>query len=215
MGSRGVVNHSNKKVMSQNRVIVTIERPEDHEDQLQQTLDISAAIAAGTTGISTANMDASHVAAQAAETAVSTKAPGTVKTRNDKFLLMFIEQDKVKAKLQEKVDDLAGSIEAKVALALANGFHVQDFGTINKQDFVVVDGSVSGSAKLIAKGGKDTFHEWGFSQDDGEKWEYIESSFLATKIVLGFIPATKIKFRHRMFTRKGPGPWHYAELIIR
>jgi hypothetical protein len=216
MGSRGVVNRNVKKVMSQKRVIVTIERPDEHTEQLQQTLDISAAIAAGSTGIVTTDMDDARIAAQDAETAMASKAPGTAKTRNDAFQAMFIEQDQIKAELQKKVDDLVGTIDAKIALALSNGFHVQDFGTINKQDFVVVDGAESGDAKLVAKALEErSFHEWGFQNEADLDWHYIESSLQASKTVKGFTPGKKVKFRHRVFTKDGPGPWHYAEIIIR
>jgi hypothetical protein len=202
--------------MAQNRVIVTSERSDDHEDALQETNDKIAAVNAGTTGIATLAWQTKLTAAQAAQNAVATRAPGAVNTRNDAFQEMFEEEDKVIAKLQEKVDDLAGNIEAKIALALSNGFGVKDFGTINKQDFVVVDGPTSGSAKMVAKGSKDnSFHEWYDSIDNGVTWRYIEPSFKANKIVDGYTPADKIKFKHRIWLRSGPSDWHFAEIIIR
>jgi hypothetical protein len=202
--------------MSQNRVIVTSERSDDHDDQIQDTIDRIAAVNAGTTGIATANWQTKLTDAQAAQTAVSTRAPGTAKTRNDTFREMFEEEDKVIALLQGKVDDLAGSIDAKIALALSNGFTVKDFGTINKQDFVVVDGPISGSVKQVAKASEqNSFHEWDYSLDNGVTWTYILSTIQASRITDGFTPGQKVKFRHRMFLRTGPGDYHYAELIIR
>jgi hypothetical protein len=202
--------------MAQNRVIVTSERSEDHEDQLQETTEKIAAVNAGTTGIATLAWQTAQTAAQAAQNAVATRAPGAVNARNQAFQEMFEEEDKVIAKLQEKVDDLPGGIEGKIALALSNGFTVKDFGTINKQDFVVVDGPTSGSAKLVAKGSQDdSFHEWNDSIDNAATWRYVEPSIKATKILDGYTPGTKIYFRHRIHTRQGPGPWHETFLIIR
>jgi hypothetical protein len=173
--------------MAQNRVIVTSERSEDHEDVLQETNDKIAAINAGSTGISTAAWQTKLTAAQAAQNAMATRAPGAANTRNDAFQEMFEEEDKVIAKLQEKVDDLPGNIEAKIALALSNGFGVKDFGVINKQDFVVVDGPTSGSVRLVAKGLQvRSFHEWAQSTDDGATWQYIESSLKGHKKSHGF-----------------------------
>jgi hypothetical protein len=202
--------------MSKNRVIVTSERSDDHEDQLQDTTDRIAAVNAGGTGIATLNWQTKLTAAQAAQTATATRAPGTANTRNNAFQEMFEEEDKVIALLQGKVDDLAGSIDAKIALALANGFTVRDFGVINKQDFVVVDGPTTGSAKLVAKGFRGpSFHEWAFSNDNGVTWQYIEPTLRASRLSEGHTPGQLVKFRHRLFTKDGPGAWHYHELIIR
>jgi hypothetical protein len=143
-------------------------------------------------------------------------APGAKQARDDAFEKMFLEQEKLKRDMQGLVDALAGTIDAKVALALSNGFQVEDFGVINKQDFVVVDGPVSGTVKQVAKGVRDaSFHEWGSSVDNGVTWDYIEPTIQASRISEGFTPGSKIKFRHRMFTRKGPQDYHYFDLIIR
>jgi hypothetical protein len=216
MGGRGIVNKSDKRPMSQKRVLVTIERSDDHEDHLQEAIDRKAALDAGSTGIVTTAYGTKIGNAQIAQTAVSTRAPGAVENRNSVFGILFLEEDDLKRQMQALVDNLAGSIDAKIALALSNGFQVVDFGTINKQDFVVVDGPTSGSARLVAKGLQvRSFHEWGFQNDKELDWQYVEPSLQATKVVSGLTPGNKIKFRHRMFTKDGPGEWHYDELIIR
>ena len=202
--------------MAQNRVIVTLERSDDHEDQLQQSLDIQAAIAAGTTGISTVDLAAATTMAQTKQTAVATKAPGSTAARDAAFQIMYIEEDQVMAELQKKVDDQAGSIADKTALALSNGYHIKDFGVINKQNFVVVDGPTSGSVKFVAKGLQErSFHEWNDSIDGGATWRYVEPSLQASRIGNGYTPGQHVKFRHRIFTKNGPQGYDYAQLIIR
>jgi len=202
--------------MAQKSVIVTIERSEDHENQLQEALDRKAVLTAGGTGIPVVNYGTKITDAQNAQTAVSTRAPGTAQTRDAKFLLMFEEEENLRGQMQVLVNNLAGSIDQKVALALSNGFQVVDFGTINKQDFVVVDGPGSGFAKLVAKALEErSFHEWGYSDDNGVTWIYVEPSLQSTKIISGLTVGRNIKFRHRLFTKDGPGEYHYDELVIR
>lgn len=202
--------------MSQNRVIVTVERKDDHEDILQQALDEKQAIDNGTTGIATIDFGVKITAAQAAQTAMSSRAPGSAHARDDVFLLMYIEEEKIAGKLQDKVDALLGGIDAKIALALSNGFQVKDFGVINKQNFVVVDGPLPGAAKLVAKGLQErSFHEWADSIDNGVTWRYIEPTLQATRVSVGYTVGGLAKFRHRTFTKDGPKPWDYAEIVIR
>jgi hypothetical protein len=119
--------------------------------------------------------------------------------------------------MQEYVDNMSGSIEAKIAAALRNGFQVQDVGTRNKQNFKVKDGNASGSVKLVAKAMHNirSFHEWADSIDNGQTWRYIESTVKASRISSGYEPGQKVMFRHRAFTTEGPGEWHYDEIIVR
>jgi hypothetical protein len=60
--------------MAQKRVIVTIERPDDHEDQLQHSRDLKSAIDAGTPGLSTTALGADTTAAQVKQDAMATRA---------------------------------------------------------------------------------------------------------------------------------------------
>jgi hypothetical protein len=202
--------------MSQKRVIVTIERPEEHEEQLQHSRDLKQAIDAGTTGISTVNLGTLTTTAQAKQDAAALRLPGGPNARNDAFDLMFIEQDNLRGQMQVKVDALVGSIEAKVAYTLANGFQVQDFGVINKQDFVVVDGPVTGSNKLVAKASEErSFHEWNDSVDNGTTWRYVVPTLRSTRVCDGYNAGQLVKYRHRIHTKNGPGDWHFDEIIVR
>jgi hypothetical protein len=203
--------------MAQNRVIVTVEAPKDQDDHLQHARNMKKALDAGGTGINTAGLTNAITDVQDKITARSTRAPGTAKKLKSSLLQLTIAQDTVRGHMQEYIDNMGGSIEAKIAAALRNGFQVQDVGTRNKQNFKVTDGDKSGSAKLVAKAIHNirSFHEWADSIDNGQTWRYIEPTVKASRICDGYELGQLVKFRHRAFTTEGPGEWHYDEIIIR
>jgi hypothetical protein len=203
--------------MSQNRVIVIVENPKDHGEHLQHARNMKNALDGGSTGINTNDLGNAIDDVQKKMTARSSRAPGTAKKLKTSLFKLTIEQDAVRGQMQTYVDNMGGSLEAKMAAALRNGFHVQRVGSRNKQDFKVTDGKVSCSAKLTAKAipTKRSFHEWADSIDKGITWRYIEPTVKASRTCSGYERGQFVMFRHRAFTTKGPGEWHYDEIIIR
>jgi hypothetical protein len=203
--------------MKQKKVVVTIERPDDHTGQLQHARNLKKALDAGSSGLSTVALGNRITDAQDKQTAVATNAPGSAEERNSSFLRLFMEEDNLRGQMLTLVYNMSGSIDAKIAFVLANGFQIRDMATISKKNFVVVDGPVSGSNLLIAKGTKDkrTFHEWQDSIDGGTTWRYILSTVKASRISEGYTVGQLVKYRHRMIDKNGPREWDYAEIITR
>ena len=100
-------------------------------------------------------------------------------------------------------------------IATAAGMKVKRIGAVNKQDFSVKHGEVSGSIFLVAKAVETSHaaHEWRMSLD-GNAWTYITTTLQASTTVSGLNPGTKVLFQHRTILKDGPTDWSQDEAII-
>jgi hypothetical protein len=99
----------------------------------------------------------------------------------------------------------------------AAGMKVKRFGAINKANFTVKDGAVSGRVKLIAKGiGKaHAAHDWEMSAD-GSNWTHLTPTLAATTWVEGLTPGSIRDFRHRRILKDGPTDWEEVnDFVVR
>ncbi|HLG35894.1 MAG TPA: hypothetical protein VI757_13525, partial [Bacteroidia bacterium] len=102
-------------------------------------------------------------------------------------------------------------------IIVAAGMKVKKQGAINKQDFTVKDGSLSGTVKLIAKGiGKaHAAHDWAMSED-GTNWTPVTPTLQADTEVSGLTPGSIRDFRHRNILKDGPTDWiEYNDFVVR
>ena len=149
----------------------------------------------------------------AKETGLKTKPPTTTKAQRDAALLV-VQNDLrgLKADVQTLADATPANAENIITAA---GMKVKKQGAINKQDFTVKDGEVSGSATLIAKGidAARGAHDWAKS-DDGINWSSLTPTLAATTVVSGLTRGTIVKFRHRAILKDGPADWSQPEELV-
>jgi hypothetical protein len=187
--------------------------PDQIDNELQRARDIVEAITNGTTGIVITALQTSIDNAQIAQTAVSSRFPGTAKTRNKKFGIMKDECEKVMDKVYEATEGL--EYTDAVALINANGFPIKGSrGIVNKQVFEVRHADVLGELDLIAKASEESrqAHEWYYSLDEGLTWIYINTTLNAKTSIKGLPKGKDVDFRHRIILKDGPTDWHYDEI---
>jgi len=148
---------------------------------------------------------------ETAETAAQSRAAGTVAARDAAKETVLKDLRALTAYVQSVADNNVADSEAIITSA---GLDVKKQGAINKQDFTVKPGVLSGSVILIAKGtGNRTSHDWQ-SSTDGNNWSPLPSTIQAKTTVEGLTPVTVMFFRHRVISKDGPGAWSQPENIV-
>jgi hypothetical protein len=146
-------------------------------------------------------------------TGTQTKPPTTTVAQRDAALLI-VQNDlrTLKADVQTLADATPASAETIITAA---DMKVKKQGAINKQDFIVKNGVISGSALLIAKGITKTHsaHDWAKSAD-GINWTPLTPTLAATTVESGLVRASIVKFRHRNILKDGPGDWSQTEELV-
>lgn len=148
-----------------------------------------------------------------AHNGLQTKPPTTTKAQRDAALI--IVQNDLRG-LKSDVQNLADATPADAENIITSaGMKVKKQGAINKQDFTVKDGEVSGSATLIAKGIEAArgAHDWAKS-DDGVTWTPLTPTLAATTVASGLTRGSIVKFRHRAILKDGPGDWSQPEEFV-
>jgi hypothetical protein len=193
--------------------IAVLDWPDDLDDALQYAKDIVAAILAGSTGIAVGPANLAITAAQNAQTAVSTGAPGTTTTRDTAFAAMKLEIQIIMTQVQALCYPL--NYDDGKALILANGFKVEKKAERNKQNFEVRTGEVPLTVDLIAKAHRGyQAHEWYDSIDEGVTWRYLPTTLQADTVADGYTRGQLVHYRHRLITKDGPDEWHYDDIVI-
>jgi hypothetical protein len=138
----------------------------------------------------------------------------TTADRDGRLLIVQNYLRSLKMDVQAIADATPASAEEIITAA---GMKVKKQGAINKQDFVVRDGRVSGSAKLIAKGiGKaHAAHDWAMSAD-GTNWTPVTPTLKADTEISGLTPGSIIDCRHRNILKDGPTDWiEFNDFVVR
>ena len=193
------------------RVIVVLDFPADIDDfityakAIQLSMTSSSYFSALSVKLNTLNIDIA--ALEAAQAGVNATLPTHTTAQRDEFLLIVKNDLRgLKLDVQALVD--ADSVNAE-AIVQAADMKVKQQGAINKQDFEVKRGDLSGTAKLIAKGKRERYaNDWAMSQD-GTNWVPIDPTLAATTIVSGLTRAQILDFRHRYILKDGPTDWLY------
>lgn len=141
--------------------------------------------------------------------------PPTFTTADRDGRLLIVQNDLRSLKMD--VQSLADATPADAEeIIVAAGMKVKQQGAINKQDFVVKDGKVSGSAKLLAKGKRiRSAHDWAMSLD-GTNWISITPTLASATEISGQTPGSILDFRHRAILKDGPTDWdEFYNFVIR
>jgi len=146
-------------------------------------------------------------------TGLQTQPPTTTVAQRDAALLI-VQNDlrTLKADVQTLADATPASAESIITAA---DMKVKKQGAINKQDFIVKNGLISGSALLIAKGIETprSAHDWAMSPD-AITWTALTPTIAATTVVSGLVRASIVQFRHRIILKDGPGDWSQPEELV-
>lgn len=152
----------------------------------------------------------------AKETAAKTKTPGAVAARDAALKVVVGNTHSLMAYVQSIADNNTTDAETIIK---SGGFDVKKVGQIDKQDFTVKNGEVSGTVILTAKGinDEDGAHQWGISPD-GNDWNLlallIPPTLAAHTEVSGLTRKSEYFFRHREILRGGPGGWSETISIV-
>jgi len=199
------------------RVIAVLDFPRDIDDFITYAKGIHDSMLASPLFVALAAkllaLKNDSIALDAKETGLKTKPPTTTKAQRDAALT--IVQNDLRG-LKSDVQTLADATPANAEnIITASGMKVKKQGAINKQDFTVKPGEVSGSVVLVAKGaGKRGAHDWAKSED-GLNWTPLTPTLPATTLISGMVRGTIVKFRHREILKDGPGDWSQpAEIVV-
>jgi len=133
--------------------------------------------------------------------------PPTTTTAERDADLVTVQNDLrgLKMEVQALADVAPADAETIITAA---GMKVKKQGAINKQDFIVKDGKVSGSVRLIAKGSTvaRSAHDWAQSPD-GTNWTPVTPTLKADTEVSGLTPGSIWDFRHRYILKDGATDW--------
>ena len=141
----------------------------------------------------------------AAESAVKTRAVGTVPARNVAKEALVQALHDVRAYVQSVANANPEQAEAMIASA---GLRSKKLPARIKAELAVADGPVSGTAKLEAKAvARRAAYEWQWSADGGKTWTSIPPTLQARTTVVGLPVGVTCSFRHRALTRTGEGDW--------
>ena len=146
-----------------------------------------------------------HVALlhQAAQN-VYTRALGSVEARTAALVTVQTDLHALCAFVQRLAE---ASPDAGPAIVENAGMSVKNATGPVKSGFVVKQGKVSGTARMIARAeGTRASYEWQYSED-GETWISLEPTVRASQDVAGLVPGKVYFFRYQSLTRAGTGDW--------
>ena len=135
---------------------------------------------------------------------VYTRALGSVAARRAALLRVQMDLDALRTFVQHLAQaspDAGPAIIANAGLSFKNAT-----GPV-KGGFVVKQGKVSGTARMIARAEQTrASYDWQYSPDR-ETWLSLESTVQANQQVYGLVPGKVYFFRYRSLTKAGVGDW--------
>jgi len=157
---------------------------------------------------------AALAALHAAESAALTRTKGAVADRNDKQTALVTLLKHLLAYVQSVAD---ADVETAATVIQSAGMAVKKVAVRKPRVFVAEQGTMSGSAKLVAaSAGRRASYEWNYSTDGGKTWVIAPASLQANTTVAGLAPGATVEFRYRPVTKTGEGNWSQtAQLIIK
>jgi hypothetical protein len=141
----------------------------------------------------------------AAETAVKTRAVGTVEARDLAKENLVQALHDVRAYVQSIANASPEQADAMIASAALRSKKIPAH---LKADLAVTAGDVSGTAKIAAKAvAVRAAYEWQWSADGGKTWTSLPPTLQARTTVVGLPVGATCSFRFRALTRTGEGDW--------
>jgi hypothetical protein len=142
---------------------------------------------------------------------VYTRALGSVAAREAAALAVMSDLLALRHFVQRLAD---GSVHAGPAIITNAGMYVKNATGPVKGGFVVKQGRVSGTARMIAlaESGKASY-DWQYSLD-GVTWLSLASTVYAHQDVTGLVPGKVHYFRYRALTKAGAGDWSQVVRLL-
>jgi len=152
-----------------------------------------------------ATVTASISALESAQAVTKTRAAGSVAVRNA-ARTQLVDQVHLLLGYAQQVAD--GTPEQAAAIITSAGLRARTRTAPTKPPFAVTFGSVSGSARLVAKAaGARAAYDWEYSVDGGKTWTGVPTTLQAKTVVTGLPVATTVMFRFRAVIKGGAADW--------
>ena len=143
---------------------------------------------------------------QVAETAaVTTRAKGTIATRNEKRAALVAMLELLRAYVQSIAD---ATPENAPSIIESAGLALRKTPVHAPRVFAAKATTVSGSVKLIAPtADRRAAYLWQYSTDAGKTWLDVPPTLQAKTTVTGLPSGTTVQFRYRSVIKGGAGDW--------
>ena len=142
---------------------------------------------------------------QAAETAARARTKGAAAVRNVKRTALLTLLRQLRGYLQTVADS---DPETAVSVIESAGVAVRKTATRQARAFAAKPGTVSGTAKVVAKpAARRASYEWQYSTDGGKTWVTAPSTLQAKTSITGLVPGATVQFKYRPVTKTGEGDW--------
>jgi len=136
---------------------------------------------------------------------VSTRALGSVQARNAAAVAVQADLNGLCLFVTRLAE--AAPTDVGPAIITNAGMYVKNATGPVKSGFVVKQGRVSGTARMIARAErKKASYDWQYSLD-GVTWLFLASTVHAHQDVTGLVPGKVYFFRYRSLTKAGTGDW--------
>ena len=140
-----------------------------------------------------------------AEAAAQTRVKGATDTRNAKRAALLLLVDALASYVQTIADADPGNGAAIIQSA---GMGVRKTTVHGKRVFGVIQGSLSGSVKVVApSAARRASYDWQWSTDGGKTWQLAASTLQAKTSLTGFAAGSTVSFRYRVTTKTGEAEW--------
>ena len=143
---------------------------------------------------------------ETAQSAAHSRVKGAVEIRNEKRAALLTLLSELKAYVQTVAN--AGPTEHSAAIIQSAGMSVKKTAVRKPRVFAAIQGSVSGSVKLVAPAaGPRAAYDWEWSTDGGKTWQLAPSTVRARTGMIGLTPGSTVLFRYRAVTKTGETDW--------
>lgn len=140
-----------------------------------------------------------------AESAALTRAKGTATTRNDKKAALVALLQSLRTYVQNVAD---ADAENSANIIQSAGFAVKKPAVHKPRTFEVVQGAVSGTAKVVCPtAAHRASYDWEYSIDGGKTWVVLPSTLQAKTSIAGLAQGTTVMVRFRAVTKAGVADW--------
>jgi hypothetical protein len=165
----------------------------------------------GRVGPPLATIEADIAGLNTSESAVLSRVKGAAQERNVKLATVKADLDHLMAYVQATADASPASAESIIEAA---GMSTRKLVTHPKNDIKVEQGSVSGTAALIAKAvATRASYEWQYSTDQ-KTWTNAPTTLQAKTDIVGLTAGTAYFFRVRGVTKAGEQNWSQVVSLL-
>jgi hypothetical protein len=152
-----------------------------------------------------ATVDSAVSDLEKAEATAQSRVKGATETRNAKRAALLLLVDALASYVQTIADADPGNGAAIIQSA---GMGVRKTTVHGKRVFGVIQGSLSGSVKVVApSAARRASYDWQWSTDGGKTWQLAASTLQAKTSLTGFAAGSTVSFRYRVTTKTGEAEW--------